>query len=119
MTGGLCKGTSKEGEPHPAEALVADVKNRYASKRADGLVEDCTALAGAAESHLTLVTRERARKPWVDNDITVARGNLCAMKRRMRATKLPEEIAAASEASQRLAGLYTEKAEEYCRHQHQ
>jgi len=47
---------------------------------------------------------------------TVARENLCAMKRQRRATKL-EDIAAANEASQKLAGLYTEKAEEYCRQQ--
>jgi len=114
------QGTTKEGELHPSEAPVTDVKNQYASKRADGLVEDCTAFAGAVaeacESHLTL-TRERARKPWVDNDITVARGSLSAMKRWRRATKLPEDTAAANEASQKLADLYTEKAEEYCRQQ--
>ena len=51
------------------------------------------------------------------SDITVARENLCAMTRRRRATKLPEDIAAANKASQKLAGLYTEKAEEYCRQQ--
>jgi len=41
------QGTLKEGEPHPSEELVADVKNRYASKRADGMVDDCTAFVGA------------------------------------------------------------------------
>ena len=36
------------GEPHLSETLVADVKSRYALKRAVSQVEDCTAFAGAA-----------------------------------------------------------------------
>ena len=101
-------------DPDMAEAVVSEVKSKLGHHK-DTVDYKLFAKAAtdACREHLPTVQVRKRKKPWVDQDICVARDAVSTARHQHRVLRTVQTRMKLAEAAQNLSNIYTRKQEEY------
>ena len=101
-------------DPDMAEAVVSEVKGKLDHHK-DTVVYKLFAKAAtdAGREHLPTVQVRKRKKPWVDQEICVARGAVSTARHQHCVLRIVQTRMKLAEAAQNLSNIYTRKQEEY------
>ena len=101
-------------DPDMAEAVVSEVKSKLGHHK-DTVDYKLFAKAAtdACREHLPTVQVRKRKKPWVDQDICVARDVVSTARHQHRVLRTAQTRTKLAEAAQNLSNIYTRKQEEY------
>ena len=101
-------------DPDMAEAVVSEVKGKVDHHK-DTVDYKLFAKAAtdACREHLPTVQVRKRKKPWVDQEICIARGAVSTARHQHRVLRIVQTRMKLAEAAQNLSNIYTRKQEEY------